>query len=289
MPIPNLAQPMQNAPSQQFYGEKETKEKSESQPRSVKRALLSSLVTAIAVSGWAVAGVLYFGNQAPQTSETVMEDLAGKLAEGQDLEVMGAETIDTSTLDSDGDGLLDKWETRFGTEEHNADTDFDGFSDGEEVQNGYDPTGTGRPEARVVIDKLALNVPLQFAQSRIETDIQENLQNGPVHYFGSAMPGTVGNTYITGHSSDYVWAKGDYKTVFSRLGEMEANDIVQIAYRLNNGEVVTFNYQIYNKQVVDPSDACLFQPEPSPVLTLVTSWPIGSTKERLMIKAALVN
>jgi len=65
--------------------------------------------------------------------------------------------IDTSQVhfkigtgpDSDGDGLSDSEEARYGSDPHQADTDHDGFLDGVEVQRGYSPTGPGRlPRAR---------------------------------------------------------------------------------------------------------------------------------------------
>ena len=48
-------------------------------------------------------------------------------------------------VDSDNDGLSD-WEEYaiFGTDPINKDSDSDGYSDGEEVQNGYDPNGSGK-------------------------------------------------------------------------------------------------------------------------------------------------
>lgn len=46
--------------------------------------------------------------------------------------------------DSDGDGLSDSEEARYGSDPHQADTDHDGFLDGVEVQRGYNPTGPGR-------------------------------------------------------------------------------------------------------------------------------------------------
>lgn len=51
----------------------------------------------------------------------------------------------TNVRDSDGDGLTDDEEhTRYGSNAYDQDTDGDGFADGVEVQNGYDPTGPGR-------------------------------------------------------------------------------------------------------------------------------------------------
>lgn len=45
--------------------------------------------------------------------------------------------------DSDGDGLYDDDEVKYGTDINNPDTDGDGFLDGDEVKNGYNPMGEG--------------------------------------------------------------------------------------------------------------------------------------------------
>ncbi len=49
-----------------------------------------------------------------------------------------------SIEDSDNDGLPDYLEDFYGTDINNPDTDGDGYKDGEEVENGYDPMGPGR-------------------------------------------------------------------------------------------------------------------------------------------------
>ena len=46
--------------------------------------------------------------------------------------------------DKDKDGLYMLWERLFGTDEMKADTDGDGFSDSEEIKNGYNPKGEGK-------------------------------------------------------------------------------------------------------------------------------------------------
>ncbi len=53
--------------------------------------------------------------------------------------------------DSDNDGLPDKLEEAIGTDPDIADTDGDGFSDGDEVKNGYNPNG---------VNKLSFSTPL---------------------------------------------------------------------------------------------------------------------------------
>jgi hypothetical protein len=47
------------------------------------------------------------------------------------------------TQDSDDDGLSDDMEAFYKTDKNNPDTDGDGYKDGEEVENGYDPALPG--------------------------------------------------------------------------------------------------------------------------------------------------
>lgn len=63
---------------------------------------------------------------------------------------VGLESRFTMT-DSDSDGLPDKLEEAIGTDPNKADTDGDGFLDGDEVKNGYNPNG---------VNKLSFSVPL---------------------------------------------------------------------------------------------------------------------------------
>ncbi len=51
--------------------------------------------------------------------------------------------IDTNA-DTDGDGLTDTDEAKYGTSATNPDTDGDGYKDGDEVRNGYNPNGAGK-------------------------------------------------------------------------------------------------------------------------------------------------
>ncbi|MCE9586670.1 L,D-transpeptidase [Candidatus Uhrbacteria bacterium] len=53
-----------------------------------------------------------------------------------------AATSTPETLDTDGDGLIDVLEVKFGTDPLNKDTDGDSFEDGLEVGMAYSPTST---------------------------------------------------------------------------------------------------------------------------------------------------
>ena len=50
--------------------------------------------------------------------------------------------------DKDQDGLNDLAEQYYDTQIDNSDSDGDGYLDGEEVENGYNPLGEGRMEGK---------------------------------------------------------------------------------------------------------------------------------------------
>lgn len=146
----------------------------------------------------------------------------------------------------------------------------------------------GPPQNRIVIPKLGLNVPLvsppldavlEENWSRVEEDIQGALQNGVVHYPGTARPGQAGNFFVTGHSSYYPWAQGNYKTVFARLHELDPGDEYWVYH---GGD--KHRYIVRSKKEVKPSDvSVLDQPLDSRIGTLMTCTPVGTTLRRLIL------
>ncbi|MBU1131400.1 thrombospondin type 3 repeat-containing protein [Patescibacteria group bacterium] len=55
-----------------------------------------------------------------------------------------AENLNGSEADADNDGLFDLLEDGLGTEKNNPDSDGDGYLDGQEINNGYNPQGSGK-------------------------------------------------------------------------------------------------------------------------------------------------
>ena len=58
--------------------------------------------------------------------------------------------------DTDEDGLTDTEEATYGTEIDNPDTDGDGYSDGSEVENGYNPAGEGELPITIELDTTSM-------------------------------------------------------------------------------------------------------------------------------------
>ncbi len=152
----------------------------------------------------------------------------------------------------------------------------------------------GPPENRIVIPKLGLNVPIVIPPidallkedwTKLEEEIQTGLQDGVVHYPGTAQPGQAGNFFVTGHSSYFPWAPGKFKSVFARLPELEVGDEYWVFY---GGD--KFRYVIQGKKEINPNDVtALDQPINKRISSLMTCTPVGTTLRRLIISAQEVD
>ena len=148
----------------------------------------------------------------------------------------------------------------------------------------------GPPENRLLIPSLGLNVPIVIPPNdallaedweRLEHDIQAALEQGTVHYPGTARPGQAGNFFVTGHSSYYPWAQGKYKSVFARLPTLKVGDEFWIYY---GGD--RHRYAIQEKKEVKPTEVTVLdQPLDRRIATLMTCVPVGTTLRRLVLTA----
>jgi sortase A len=142
----------------------------------------------------------------------------------------------------------------------------------------------GEPD-RLVIASLGIEAPIVYVNEKNETVYQNALKNGVVHYPDTALPGQPGNVYIFGHSSDYVWSMGEYKTVFALLPQIDMGADIQVSN--SQGEI--FHYSVIETKVVGPRDLSVldqFNREKS-VLTLQTSYPLGTALQRYIVVAEL--
>ncbi len=131
---------------------------------------------------------------------------------------------------------------------------------------------------RLVIPKLNVNVPIVMADTTDENKVHDELHDGVVHYQGTAIPGEVGNSFITGHSSNYWWDTGKYNYVFALLDKLQAGDQAIIYY---NGK--KFVYTVRDSIIVPPNDMSVLAPTDTPVLSLMTCTPAGTSLRRLVV------
>lgn len=145
------------------------------------------------------------------------------------------------------------------------------------------------PDDRIIIPRINKNVPVVAVSTEnlikrdwqaLESDIQGALQDGVVHYPGTAQAGETGNVVLTGHSSYFPWDPGRFKDVFALLHEIVVGDEL-IVYH----DQKPFRYRVYKTQVVTPDQIEVLTQEGEDRLTLITCTPVGTNLKRLIVLA----
>ncbi len=136
----------------------------------------------------------------------------------------------------------------------------------------------------LTIPSLNIVAPIVYAEKANETSFQKALLSGVGHYPGTADPGQYGNSFIFGHSSDYVWSKGKYKTVFALLPRIKVGDEIKVSDKRG----IAYTYVVKSTLIVKPTETKYLKQDTSKkVLTLQTSWPIGTALKRFLVIAEI--
>jgi sortase A len=137
----------------------------------------------------------------------------------------------------------------------------------------------------ISIPALGIEAPIQYAEEANEEEFQRLLEDGVVHYPGTANPGQLGNAYIFGHSSDFLFSKGKYKTVFAPLVDVQNGTEIYIT----DQEGFLFTYIVTDHFVANKDDIHLLDQgeNKKKLLTLQTSYPIGTALKRYIAVAEL--
>lgn len=138
----------------------------------------------------------------------------------------------------------------------------------------------------LIVPSLNITAPIKYAEAVNEVKFQELLIDGVVHYPDTALPGKPGNVYIFGHSSDNAWAAGHYKTVFALLPRMKIGNEIFIS----DQEGSKFVYKVVETRVVSNNDLSVLSQGDGQrkLLTLQTSYPIGTSLKRFVVIGELV-
>ena len=119
--------------------------------------------------------------------------------------------------------------------------------------------------------------------------IYKKLKQGVVLYPGSNIPGQ-GYSIIIGHSSQYPWQSGRYKSVFSLLSELQIGDKIYVYW-----EQEPLVFEVQEKKIFLPwpkgneITETVFPPENKPILILQSCWPVGVAYKRVAVKTVLIN
>jgi len=145
------------------------------------------------------------------------------------------------------------------------------------------------PVDRLVVDGIALDVPLISVTEKSEWDFvrwdfDSELRDGVVKYPTTPMPWEGGNTLVFGHTSQERREKNPYGTVFSNLGKLQAWDEVKLVWK---GEL--YKYRIVETVIRRPKDVDKeFQKRQNmdkEYITLMGCYPLGTTRQRMMVMA----
>ncbi len=105
---------------------------------------------------------------------------------------------------------------------------------------------------------------------------EADLQMGPGHYPGTALPGQAGNVAIAGHRTTF-------GAPFFDLNALKAGDFVYIT----DTSGTTWVYRVQRQWVVAPTDVAVLTRTRTPELTLTTCNPRFEATTRLVVRAAL--
>ena len=141
---------------------------------------------------------------------------------------------------------------------------------------------------KLIIPKLNIDVPVHFGISNDTHTINDAMNKGVAHFMvpgAAAFPGQIGNTVISGHSAGDIYSSNQYKFIFSGLERLVEGDLMYIDYNK-----IRYTYRMTGRKTVDPSDVdSLKYTGSKPILTLITCWPLGTSRYRLLIFAEQIN
>ena len=136
------------------------------------------------------------------------------------------------------------------------------------------------PENVIIIPKIGVTAPLVFPETIEERAVLRALQDGVVHYSGTANPGENGNAVFFGHSSNDIWEPGNYKFVFVLLEKLTVGDQYEIHYQSRK-----YIYTVEETKVVEPTELSVLNQTSTPYSTLITCTPPGTNWRRFIVKA----
>jgi len=145
-----------------------------------------------------------------------------------------------------------------------------------------DPINT---DFSLIVPKVGINAPvIPSVDPTNPGKYLEALKTGVAHASTSFFPNEDGTVYLFSHSTNYDWFVKDLNAVFYLLKNLSENDLIVIFYQGKR-----YTYRLREKRIVKPTEVSYLVPQSGKKsLILQTCWPPGSTTERLLIFADLI-
>ena len=143
------------------------------------------------------------------------------------------------------------------------------------------PTPIAPPQdaraAEPVVELGTISIPRIDVEMTMYEGIRlSTLDLGPGHWPGTAMPGRAGNVVVAGHRTSG-------HRVFRNIDQLEPGD--EIVFEDAAGRHV---YVVTRSEIVPPTALWIVDQTPTPTATLFACHPPGSTAERIVVFADLV-
>ena len=143
-------------------------------------------------------------------------------------------------------------------------------------------------DPRLIIPKINVDVPVIYDVGSDYNSQMDAMQKGVAHFAipgANSHPGEIGNTVLSGHSSNDLFDPGDYKFIFAQLDKLEKGDTIYANYQGKR-----YTYVVTKKEVVKPTEVSKLVYQTSvPVLTLITCTPLGTSLNRLLVTAEQIS
>lgn len=141
----------------------------------------------------------------------------------------------------------------------------------------------------LLIPKLNIDVPITLGVDAMDTTAMNVAMNQGVIHFSipgaNALPGQVGNFVVSGHSAGDIYSNNQYKFIFSGLERLGEGDLIYVDYQGQR-----YTYSVTKKDTVDPTNVqALVYTGDKPIITLITCWPLGTSRYRLLVTAEQIN
>lgn len=133
---------------------------------------------------------------------------------------------------------------------------------------------------RLEVPVMGVNVPIIWTKDSKNFDT--DLKSGVVHYPCTPLPGDIGTSYISGHSSNYAWVKADYNQIFAKMNDLPDGATFKVTVVGQDGKDIRLYYVVQRKTVYEANDQAQFTNTADSVVALSTCWPLNTTQKRMV-------
>jgi len=138
------------------------------------------------------------------------------------------------------------------------------------------PADSYAPEP--VVEIGTVEIPALGMRHRLFQGVTlHNIDRGPSHWTGSAMPGQMGNAVVAGH-------RATNSQPFRRIDALVPGD--RVIFTVG---AVRSTYRVVDHLVVKPADSWIADQTPAYTATLYACHPVGSVAERYVVRLEMIS